>query len=385
MSSSSSNKKRQYKGGGNRNNNNNNNNSKQYHNNPKRGGPGVLLTAETGREKKCKFEALDILQHYVKFNNKDSSTNGDDKGGDAAEKSLSLDDEIKMLQTQSGAKKTHNFTVFETGCRGTIFLLCTVPDCQLIPSIKRAETSKEEKGKVNEKVSDDAKGEDEVEASDGPDCKRPRRDGEGDVKAGEEIEGSASTPQEIASQKETESTTAAIQGGEKSETAVTLSLPPPPPFDPIAMVKAVLSDLEQGSRKMPSSRFVTRMIPIQATCFASIPEIELTVQALIAKFLIPLQPKTFAISTKRRMCDNVKREQIINAVANLVLATSPSCKVDLDQPDVTIVVEICKTLAGISIVPKCKEAFHNFNLAVVRDKRTQKEQADAAAANAKND
>ena len=33
--------------------------------NPKRGGPGILMTCEQGREHKCEREGVDILQYYT--------------------------------------------------------------------------------------------------------------------------------------------------------------------------------------------------------------------------------------------------------------------------------------------------------------------------------
>lgn len=123
---------------------------------------------------------------------------------------------------------------------------------------------------------------------------------------------------------------------------------------------------------MPSSRFVQRMIPLQATCFASIDEIRATAQALMKKFF-PLKAKTFAIAAKRRNNGNLKRDQIIDTVAGLVLASNPDCKVNLENPEVTIIVEVCKTLCGISVVSSC-DKFKNFNLVMVREQQDQEDE-----------
>ena len=52
---------------------------RQYHNSsghsgkskwqPKRGGPGIILTCETGRDFKAKREGLEILNYYYKLTN----------------------------------------------------------------------------------------------------------------------------------------------------------------------------------------------------------------------------------------------------------------------------------------------------------------------------
>jgi tRNA acetyltransferase TAN1 len=105
---------------------------------------------------------------------------------------------------------------------------------------------------------------------------------------------------------------------------------------------------------------------MQATCFASAEEIRLTSRALLTKLFAPNAFKTFAISTKRRICSNVTRKEIIDTVAEIVLELNPKCKVDLDNPEATITVEICRTLCGISVVPKSHE-FHNFSLVTARE------------------
>lgn len=43
-------------------------------------------------------------------------------------------------------------------------------------------------------------------------------------------------------------------------------------------------------------------------------------------------------------------------------------KVSLDNPDVTIVVEIVRTLCGIAIVPRPKEMPNKFSMVIAREK-----------------
>jgi tRNA acetyltransferase TAN1 len=84
---------------------------------------------------------------------------------------------------------------------------------------------------------------------------------------------------------------------------------------------------------------------------------------------LPKSTQTFGIALKRRLChEQLTKEKIITIIAKEVVQIVPTCKVQLDNPEITIVVEICKTLCGISIVPRCEENFGNFNLAVAREK-----------------
>jgi tRNA acetyltransferase TAN1 len=306
---------------------------RKFHNkhfrNPQRGGPGVLLTSEAGREHKCQVQGLDILNHYA--------THGDSNEGQN-NTSLSLEEELKMLKSRE-AKGSSMFGVYETGCRGTVIVLCTIPGCSLIPPIKIQDNKGVEgKSSGSQKQDADGSGDDGEEGESEPKEKRTKQSDQG-----------------LAQQQP--ETTAPTQGEKCND----------PPWDPIETVRNIVSDLEKNSKTVLSSRFVTRMIPFQATCFASVEELRSTSQALIKKYLPPAT-KSFAIAAKRRMCDNITRGQIIDTVAQLVLDAIPECKVQLENPEVTIVVEICKTMCGISVVQRCEE-FRNFNLVSARERK----------------
>ena len=96
------------------------------------------------------------------------------------------------------------------------------------------------------------------------------------------------------------------------------------------------------------------MIPIQATCFASAAEIKATSEALLEKFFFPFSYKSFAVSVQKRLCNNVKKPEIIDIIAGRILDRDPKYKVSLENPDVTIVVEFARTLCGIAIAPNSK-------------------------------
>eukprot|EP00978_Attheya_sp_CCMP212_P003397 scaffold7003_cov60-Attheya_sp.AAC.1 len=62
--------------------------------NVRRGGPGILLTCETGREFKCQREGLEILRHYYYRNETSSSGNYDTPGtGDHKDPNNNDDDD----------------------------------------------------------------------------------------------------------------------------------------------------------------------------------------------------------------------------------------------------------------------------------------------------
>jgi tRNA acetyltransferase TAN1 len=322
-------------------------NKKHNNFNPKRGGPGVLLTCERGREFKCQREGIYILQHYSTSANK----NDDDVGADVddADTSLSLEEELKLLKSKDKKKSGVGFAAYDTGCMGTVFVLCTKPGCNLIPPI-RLEKSTKDAGSTEKPDND----EDVTEEASIPQAKKTRVEAKDTALKESVSDGDQSkNPEDL------------------EATGTPVSDQPPSLWDPIQMVRSIHSDLQNGSKNIPSSRFVTRMIPIQATCFSSIEEIRATTQALIAKYLPPTT-KSFAIATKRRICENVRREQIIDTIAKLVVESNPNCKVDLENPEMTIVVEVCKTLCGISIIRQCHE-FHNFNVETIRENAREQE------------
>ncbi|CAA2987000.1 THUMP domain-containing 1 [Olea europaea subsp. europaea] len=109
-----------------------------------------------------------------------------------------------------------------------------------------------------------------------------------------------------------------------------------------------------ASTRKHVSRFLLRVLPIEMTCYASDEEIRRAIKPVIEQFF-PIEtqnPLKFAVLYDARANTGVDRTKIIDAVAKSV----PSAhKVDLSNPDVSIVVQIVKTICLIGIVEKYKE------------------------------
>ncbi len=108
-------------------------------NNPKRGAPGILLTCDRGREAKCQREALQIIDHYYEkqhHHEEDGSSSHNVHDHTDTSKTMSLEEELKQLQEVDQTKKEANFGIFDTGCSGVVFALCTVPGSEMIPPVK---------------------------------------------------------------------------------------------------------------------------------------------------------------------------------------------------------------------------------------------------------
>lgn len=284
----------------------------------------MFLTCETGRERKCRIEALDILNHYVR----DDTTTPDDPTDDDG-KPLSLDDEIKQLKSKRGKKQI--FSAYNTGVRGTITLLCTLPDCNIVPQFRTSDTKP-------------VHGPEAEDGNDEPEAKKSKTEEEKEEPA---------KPEEAVEDKE-ESTQS------------------PPSWDPIATVKKVLEDLREGSATAPSSRFVTRMIPIQASCFANDAEISHAARHLFALHS-DTKAATFGIQVKRRVCGHLKTKAVIELAAKEAPVT---WTVNLSKPQYTLWIEICKTLCLMSIIENAKD-YGKFNLVAMREQgETKVENSD---------
>lgn len=304
-----------------------------------------MLTCERGRESKCKRDGFEILQHYLS-QQKQQSPDADTSDN----KKLSLEQEIAMFQ-QEQSESNKAFQVYETGCGGTVFLMCTLPNSALIPPIRTEWKETHDANRAAEATTVDS-------------CNNADEKGD-NAKKRARIEGS-DTVASTATNSKGPTSNEAPEARESTDTT-----PSPLQFDPVETVQRVFQDVSSSSNPAaaPSSRFVTRMIPIQATCFTSLEEIQLTAKALVEKYLSDVTPpSTFAIQIKRRNCSNVSRDDVITAVAG---AVDEKWKVNLKSPDYTILVEICKTLCGMAIVKDCEAVFGNFNLLELREAKEQ--------------
>ncbi|RDY03983.1 THUMP domain-containing protein 1, partial [Mucuna pruriens] len=115
-----------------------------------------------------------------------------------------------------------------------------------------------------------------------------------------------------------------------------------------------------ASTRKHMSRFILRILPIEVSCYASKEEISKAIKPLVEQYF-PVEtqnPQKFAVLYEARANTGVDRMEIIDAVAKSVPGPH---KVDLKNPDKTIVVEIAKTVCLIGVIEKYKE-FCKYNL-----------------------
>ena len=253
------------------------------HPTPRRGPPAIFVSCESGRERKCQREALELLHHYYYLSRPSIQTEGqlEDKPP-AAEKTLTLEEELTMLRKGAAAEEvlsydeqnakrprtaTANnasrkqittmkspFSVYDTGTRGMVCILCILPGSELIPYDNIVAEIRASKGKDN----DDSKTGEESRV--------------GGIESNSKHQVSIGTEEDQVDKR---------AGDDPPGTNAPL-------WDPVDTVKCILRDAAKANKgsdtnnnlsthndgsvskeiissQPPGSRFISRILPMQAT------------------------------------------------------------------------------------------------------------------------
>ena len=330
------------------------------------GGPAVLFTCATGCEGKVRREVMQLFDYYVSNNCNDSERCN--SHADKKHKSLSIEDEIKELKQKDLQSMSKNTNAQFSICRdlqvnGTVLVQCNIKDC--IPFYDKLQL----KHSVSNNDDKDAK-------------------------------------------EQTESN--AINSIKKE--MIDASFYEKWSWDPVNFVRKLILDAKlsitgvddnDGDNKMPrslssppSSRFISRCIPLQATCYPSLEEITKCAKPLLKRFIFDEVLKetvssdinqsnivencegdknekkinrkaltSFSVVVKRRLCNSIDRMEIVDAIAQQF--DMSQFKVNIKNPDYAVVIEICKTLCGIAVVRNLNE-LRNFNLQEIKQDEINK-------------
>ena len=353
--------------------------------NPRRGPPGFLFTVGMGRERKCQREALALLQHYHKGSKKEETE----------ETPLSLEDEIAQVLEASRDKENMDFRVFETGCKGVVVILCNLPNCYVVPPLvlprrrrevwnddntttndnndNEGDSSKKSPSKVMDKVVEETKKDNTNDDDDDDNDTEQQQQDTLTVppkKAKMETNDKRTNETESATTTNSNTTTTTTTNNSNVISATELTLNA---WDPVPLVQTVVNDLsDQHNTSTPGFRFLTRMIPLQTTCYTNKEEIEHAAKLLFARQSSPQdddakRTNTFAVRVTRRNCSQMTSQHAIVWIASQ--ADRERWRVDLKEPMFTMVVEICKSLCGMALVKDCVKRFEKFNLLELKEKR----------------
>ncbi|KAH8378927.1 hypothetical protein KR009_002126, partial [Drosophila setifemur] len=129
--------------------------------------------------------------------------------------------------------------------------------------------------------------------------------------------------------------------------------------DPVTLGKHIIQDITTTGKSM--SRFVLRLVPIEVVCRANMPDIVNAAGTLFDKYFLK-EPTSYGIIFNHRYNQQIKRDQIIIQLADLVNSKNVGNKVDLQKAKKSIIVEVLRGWCLLSVIDNylgCKK----FNLA----------------------
>ncbi|KAJ7305835.1 hypothetical protein JRQ81_010201 [Phrynocephalus forsythii] len=129
--------------------------------------------------------------------------------------------------------------------------------------------------------------------------------------------------------------------------------------EPDKLVHHILNDMHVTKKK--KNRVILRMLPILGTCKAFMEDMKRYSETFFEPWFKSPQKGTFQIVYKARNNSHLNRVSVINELAGVVSHLNPENKVDLSNPEFTIVVEVIKNICCLSVV-KDYVLFRKYNL-----------------------
>ncbi|NXG56436.1 THUM1 protein, partial [Hemiprocne comata] len=130
-------------------------------------------------------------------------------------------------------------------------------------------------------------------------------------------------------------------------------------IEPENLVHHILQDMHATKKK--KTRVILRMLPVSGTCKAFMEDMKKYTETFFEPWFKAPNKGTFQIVYKARNNSHMSREEVIKELAGIVGSLNPENKVDLNNPQYTIVVEIIKTVCCLSVV-RDYVLFRKYNL-----------------------
>ncbi|KAL1738084.1 hypothetical protein HDZ31DRAFT_13417, partial [Schizophyllum fasciatum] len=133
------------------------------------------------------------------------------------------------------------------------------------------------------------------------------------------------------------------------------------PVDPVVLVMRHLHNVEATG--ITRTRQTHRLLPVSGSCTANVPEIQGLCRDAFSKYISGRTRPTskYKIELRIRNHSTLTRMAIIQAVAECV---PPEFTVDLNEPEVFVLVEVFKSVCGIGVVEDYYR-LHKFNVGEV--------------------
>ncbi|KAJ1847302.1 hypothetical protein LPJ70_001604 [Coemansia sp. RSA 2708] len=147
-------------------------------------------------------------------------------------------------------------------------------------------------------------------------------------------------------------------------------------IDPEKLVQFIFADLSETKQR--KTRFTGRLIPVKVTTTSKLDAIVKGARQVAQELLADdAEPTTFALVVNIRYCDDLKRDDVIPAVA---APLDVKHKVDLKNARYTLVIEVFKSMAAIGLVENYN-ALRRLNLQTLFDEPSAQKPAEAASPN----
>ncbi|XP_029006747.1 THUMP domain-containing protein 1 [Betta splendens] len=119
-------------------------------------------------------------------------------------------------------------------------------------------------------------------------------------------------------------------------------------LEPDKLVHHILSDLHSTKKK--KSRVILRMLPVSGTCRAYQDDIVKYLTTFLEPWFGKPNCATYQIRFKARNSSHNKRDDVIALIAGIVDQLNPKNKVNFNDPQLTIIVEVIKTVCCFGVV-----------------------------------
>ncbi|XP_037363399.1 THUMP domain-containing protein 1 [Talpa occidentalis] len=130
-------------------------------------------------------------------------------------------------------------------------------------------------------------------------------------------------------------------------------------IEPEKLVHHILQDMHKTKKK--KTRVILRMLPISGTCKAFLEDMKKYAETFLEPWFKAPNKGTFQIVYKSRNNSHLNREEVIKELAGIVGSLNSENKVDLTNPQYTVVVEIIKAVCCLSVL-KDYMLFRKYNL-----------------------
>ncbi|KIK55106.1 hypothetical protein GYMLUDRAFT_48061 [Collybiopsis luxurians FD-317 M1] len=132
-----------------------------------------------------------------------------------------------------------------------------------------------------------------------------------------------------------------------------------PPVDPVQLVETHIRNVK--STGITRTRYTHRFVPVAATCYTNLSDMQALCKTIFGHYFsqnVGDSVHTYKIELRMRNHTTLARDSIIQAIAECV---PEKFKVDLTAPEFFVLVEIFKSVCGISITRDYYK-LHKYNV-----------------------